>query len=197
MSINRGIILILSLLLAYSTDVLTPYQDRLAAESIIDPTSSLSNPSNFSTYENSSFGIKMLYPSDWKKIEDFRGTWFRNSNESINVRVESIPYPNGELKELTSRQINLTRQQFPGQAITELNSTTFLDDYPAHKIVFTFPEEPSDLQGLQYKEMQVWSTRDGRAYIISYFTTTDAYDIYLPIIKKIIDSFEIIRGKNK
>jgi hypothetical protein len=200
LSINRGIILILSLFLAYSTVqyVLTPYHDKLAAESITDPTSGLSNTSNFSTYENSSFGMKMLYPSDWKKIEDFRGTWFRNSNDSVNVRVESIPYSNGALKELTARQINLTRQQFPGQAITELNSTTFLDGYPAHRIVFTYPEEPLDLQGVQYKkEMQVWSTRDGRAYIISYFTTTDAYDIYFPIIKKMVDSFEVIQGKNK
>ena len=32
---------------------------------------------------------------------------------------------------------------------------------------------------------------------LSYFTTADTYDIYLPIIKRIIDSFEIIPVKNQ
>ena len=193
MSFNIAAIVILSLILL-SLYHLTEYEDRKAiAESITDPTTSLSKTINFSTFKNSSFGIKILYPSDWKKIEDFRGSWFRNSNDSINVRVESIPYPNGDLEELSTRQVNLTGQQFPGQVIAELNSTTIGHNYPAYKIVFTFPEEPSDLQGLKYKEMQVWTTEYGRAYILSYFTTADAYDNYLPIIKKIIDSFEIIR----
>ena len=48
---------------------------QLGIEILVDvhaaPT--LLNRMNFSPYENSSFGIKMLYPSDWKKIEDFRG----------------------------------------------------------------------------------------------------------------------------
>ena len=31
-------------------------------------------PVNFAKYENSSFGMKMDYPADWKKAEDNRGT---------------------------------------------------------------------------------------------------------------------------
>jgi eukaryotic-like serine/threonine-protein kinase len=194
LSISIAAIVILGLILFNSLYYLTEYNDRQAiAESITVLPPNPSRAINFSIFENSSFGIKMLYPSDWKKIEDFSGSWFRSSNGSINVRVESIPYPKGGLKELTTRQVNLTGQQFPEQTIAELNSTTFGHDYPAGKIVFTFPEDPSDLQGITYKEMQVWTTKYGRAYILSYFTTADAYDNYLPIIKKIINSFEIMR----
>lgn len=195
MSINSGGIAILSLIFAGNIYLLTGYNDRqVMAESMTDLTSTPSKTLNFYTYENSTFGIRIQYPSDWKKVEDDRGIWFRTTNESVNLRVESLAYLNRTLDNLTKRQINLTAQQFPGQSIIELNSVILRHNYPGHKIVFTYPEEPTDLQAIMYKEMQFWTVRDGRAYIFSYFTTADAYDNYLPLVKKIIDSFEIIRA---
>ena len=150
----------------------------------------VANHSNFSIYENSSFGIKIQYPSDWKKIEDFRGSWFRNFNESVNMRMEIIPYGNRSLDELTSDQISLIQQQFPRQELIESNETTIGDNYSAHKIVFTFPEEPRNLDA-KFKEMKVWTLNGSQGYIISYFTAADAYDNYLPIAQTVIDSFRI------
>jgi len=150
-----------------------------------------STNSNFSTYQNSSFGIKMQYPSEWKQIEDFQGSWFRNTNESVNVRAESITFPNGSLDDLTTRQLNLTKHQFPGQKVLESNIATIGDLYTAHKIVFTFPEEPNDPRKILFKEMQVLTLNGTRGFIISYFTRADSYDYYLPVVQKIIDSFRI------
>lgn len=165
------------------------------AESVTDLTSTPSKTLNFYTYENSTFGIRIQYPSDWKKVEDDRGVWFRTTNESVNLRVESLAYLNRTLDNLTKRQINLTAQQFPGRSIVELNSVTLRHNYPGIKIVFTYPEDPEDdLQAIRYKEMQFWTIRDGRAYIFSYFTTADAYDNYLPVVNEIIESFDIIQS---
>ena len=100
---------------------------------------------NFSPYENSSFGIKMLYPSDWKKIEDFRGSWFRNFNESVNMRMEIIPSGNRSLDELTSNQISLIEQQFPRQELIESNATTIGANYTGHKIVFDISSTTPEL----------------------------------------------------
>jgi eukaryotic-like serine/threonine-protein kinase len=147
------------------------------------------SPSNFSRYENSSHGIKINYPSNWKRVDDARGTWFRNANESVNIRVESIPLLNRSLEKLTIRQINLTKQQFPGLELVESNETIIGNNYTAHRLVFTFPQQPSDLQ--RTKEMQVWTLNGTRGYIISYFAIPDTYDNYLPIVHKIIDSFRI------
>jgi hypothetical protein len=82
--------------------------------------------------------MKIEYPWWWKKIGDSRGTWFRNLNESVNVRIETISYPNGTLDDLTIGQANLTRQQFPGQVMLESNKTSIGDNYPAYKIVLDF-----------------------------------------------------------
>ena len=149
----------------------------------------VTSPMNFSKYENSTFGIRVQYPSDWKKFEDFRGSWFRNLNESVNIRVESTPFQNGNLEEFTMKQINGTRQQFPGQVLVESNETKIGDNYTAYRIVFTFPVIPADLQ--KTKEMQVWTVNGSRAYVISYFTKIEDYDKYLPSAQKIIDSFRI------
>ena len=120
----------------------------------------------FLDVQNFTLGIKIEYPSDWIKVEDYSGSWFRNNNQTVNVRVESIPYLNESLDNLTTQQINLTAQQFPGRQLIDTNGTIIGDNYTAHKIVFTFPEEPADLNGLWYKEIQVWTINAGRAYII-------------------------------
>jgi hypothetical protein len=151
----------------------------------------ISSTVNFAKYENSSFGMKMDYPADWKKAEDNRGSWFRNGNESMNIRVESLPFQNQTLDQLTTRQINLTAQQFPAQKILQSNATVIGNNYSAHKLLFTFPEEPSDPKGTNLKELQLWMTNNSRAYILSYFTTNDSFDIYLPVVQKMIESFRI------
>ena len=151
---------------------------------------------NFSTYENASLGVKILYPSDWKKIEDSSGSWFRNMNESVNLRIESIPFLNGGLDELGTEQINLTEHQFPGSNLVESNQTTIGNRYDAHRIVFTYPEVPSDLIP-KMKELKVWAANGSRAYIISYFTTIEEYGSYLSLAQKIIDSFTIISTTDK
>lgn len=153
------------------------------------------NAANFSTYENASLGVKIQYPSDWKKIEDSRGSWFRNMNESVNLRIESLPFLNGSLDELGIRQINLTEQQFPGQNLIESNETTIGNKYAAHRILFTYPEVPSDLMP-KIKELKVWTINGSRAYIISYFTAIEDYGSYFPLAQKIIDSFRIISTNN-
>ena len=186
---NRAVVItVLSLVLASSIFLILEYvnQQPIAA---VPSAHTVATPMNFSRYENSTFGISVQYPSDWKKFEDFRGSWFRNMNESVNVRVESTTFQNGNLEVFTMKQINGTGQQFPGQMLVESNETKIGNNYTGYRIVFTFPVIPADLQ--KTKEMQVWTVNGSRAYVISYFTKIEDYDKYLPAAQKIIDSFRI------
>jgi len=185
---NDSIIIILIFIIVGGFYLLFEYDNQLVSGVSVLPNSTASN---LSLYQNSSFGIRIQYPSEWKQIEDFQGSWFRNTNESVNVRAESIIFPSGSLDDLTTRQLNLTKHQFPGQKVIESNKTTIGDNYTAHKIVFTFPEEPNDPRKILFKEMQVLTLNGTRSFIISYFTRADSYDYYLPVIQKIIDSFRI------
>jgi eukaryotic-like serine/threonine-protein kinase len=149
------------------------------------------NQENYTNYHNSSFGISLDYPIEWKQIGDNRGSWFRNENESVNVRIETIPFQNQTLDQLTNYQANLTEQQFPDQKILEKNVSKMGNNYTAYKLLFDFPEEPADPEGTPMRELKIWTTNNGRAYIFSYFTTNDAFDFYLPVVQKMIDSFRI------
>jgi hypothetical protein len=151
---------------------------------------------NFSKYENSKFGMSVDYPSLWKIVEDNIGAWFKNTNESVNVRLENLPIQNRTMDEVTSSQLNLTRNQFPGQVILESNVTTIGNNYPAYKIVFTFPEDPADLTGTWFKELKAWTIWRDKAYVISFFTTNSSYNNYLSQVTKIIDSFRISQTSN-
>ena len=86
-------------------------------------------------------------------------------NESVNVRVESTTFQNGNLGVFTMKQINGTGQQFPGQMLVESNETKIGNNYTGYRIVFTFPVIPADLQ--KTKEMQVWTVNGSRAYVIT------------------------------
>ena len=112
------------------------------------------------------------------------------------MRIEIIPSGNRSLDELTSNQISLIEQQFPRQELIESNATTIGANYTGHKIVFTFPVQPRNLE-TKLKEMQVWTINGSRAYVISFFTLADAYNNYLPIAEKIIDSFRITSADKK
>ena len=52
--------------------------------------------------------------------------------------------------------------------VIESNETTIGDNYSAHKIVFTFPEEPRNLDA-KFKEMKVWTLNGSQGYIIQLF----------------------------
>jgi hypothetical protein len=158
----------------------------------LDLSISPSNSLNYSEYKNATLGISIQYPSDWQRFEDFRGSWFRNANDSVNVRLESVSYSNDSLQELVAQQLKLTGNQFPGQKVLESNETTIGNAYPAVKLLFTYPEAPSDPRRITIKEMQLLATNGTRAFIISYFTTAEGYDYYLPIVNKMIDSFRIV-----
>jgi hypothetical protein len=188
MAISIASILTLLLSLTIYLMIELDDQEMFATNLEILPASSL----NFSIYQNASFGISVHYPSEWQRFEDFRGSWFRNANDSVNVRLESITYQNGSLHELVAQQRKLTGNQFPGLEVIESNQTKIGNNYPAFKLVFTYPEAPSDPRRIIFKEMQVLAANGTRAFIISYFTTADAFDHYLPIVNRMIDSFRII-----
>jgi hypothetical protein len=57
---------------------------------------------------------------------------------------------------------------------------------PAYKIVFTATYE-GDFQ----KATQIWTVKDGKAYLLTYKTAPDDYNTYLSAAQQMIDSSKI------
>jgi len=159
-------------------------------------------PANFPTYQNSTFGIKIQYPSNWEKQEN--GTsqdthtdlvTFNpptiNSNASLTVTVDDIAdSPGTTLAQYASDEIGSLKQQYANNdfKLIESKSSIILAGLPAYRIVYASVD-----QNTTTKDMEIGAIKGHKAYILTYEAGPNEYDKYLPIALKMIDSFQITK----
>lgn len=146
---------------------------------------------NFKTYENSTLGIKVQYPSDWIRMQNdtVYGTsinFFSIASGKISSTLGSfgidITHTNGQqsLKDYIYSYSYALKKYHPNVKVDSLNFTNFAN-YPAYKMIFT------DDKG--FKLDQIWVEKNNTLYHIIY---PIAHFISVPIMQKIINSFQII-----
>jgi eukaryotic-like serine/threonine-protein kinase len=157
------------------------------------------------TYENSTYGIRMQYPSSWHKEENLSDGSDKNSmlvdvvkfssptknasdtsSESFDLKIDNI----SDIKPITlakyaNNSIEDLRKDFD---IITLDRNASLSNNPAYKLVYTGVEEDVNLQA-----MLILTIKDDRAYIISYNAEPTKFSYYLPTLQKMIDSFQITK----
>ena len=159
-------------------------------------------PASLLTYQNSTAGIKMQYPSNWNKQEN--GTrqdtqtdlvTFTpptiNSIASLDITVDDITDSLGTtLAQYGSDEIGSLKQQFANNdfKLIESKSSIILAGLPAYRIVYTSVD-----QNTTTKDMEIGAIKGGKVYILTYEAGPNEYDKYLPIALKMIDSFKLIK----
>ena len=165
----------------------------------------------FSIYDNPGLGIKILYPSDWKPFQtsttvnrtiiEFRQKVMSEHDaltSFMTVSVENLSGPIRTLDVLTKQNVDLANKTLPNFQLIESNITTVANN-PAYKIISTFTnskpgnDDDDPLHPPQFQTMTIWIINGDRLYTISYSHTTSEFSKYLPIIQKMIDSFEITK----
>jgi hypothetical protein len=202
-----------SLSLVSTKDV--PYfgYDEAIAQTAVPPSAQTPVQSNMTNgtngggmlvYQNNTYGLKMQYPSGWQVAQ------FNNSAatptklvvgflspigvqratdripENILVAVENLSSRNMGLAPYTTLQLSLLSEGTQGFNLVESLPTTIANN-PAHQIVYT-----ETLEQLALKKMQVWTIKDGIAYLIIYAADESDYSDQLPTIRKMLDSFKIL-----
>jgi serine/threonine-protein kinase len=143
---------------------------------------------DFTTYENPKFGIRVQYPSDWGRLDlsflgtsadiDFYPLADTSGTKDVRIQVKTLPLENMTLGQYTNTHINSIEGQ-----ILESNVTT-LGNLPAHQIVFT---------NIGLKTMQVWTLKDDKVYSITYIAEEEDYENDIQIAQRMIESFEITK----
>ncbi len=140
------------------------------------------------TYESANFTIE--YPSNWIKREPTNGTVTvlfgipkNNLTENLDVQVWNLS-ASDSLESVTSDHITYV-QGFENFTQIESGNATLAGN-PAHKMVFTATYD-GDFQ----KATQIWTVKDGKAYLVTYKTAPDDYNTYLSSAQQMIDSFKI------
>jgi hypothetical protein len=176
------------------------------------------NNVEFLTYENSTFGINIQYPSNWistnevglgnisfvlpKDIQPGLFDFMRSKEQLPEYEdvffVEIIPltYAVSEsafLDEFIPMWLSSMKDSLTDFNLTESGATT-LDDSPAQILEYSYAYEV--LPSIKQKALSIFAVEDNILYRIGYqpWSTTSYYD-NIPVIRKMIESFEILEEK--
>jgi hypothetical protein len=153
--------------------------------------------SDFLIYENSTFGIKIQYPSDWLKKTTDQGVTFvlpveRNSSNPENflakldaTTISRVP-ATASLKGLADGVINGYRKSLPNFQFESYSNTTAAGS-PAVKIAYMF----TGYKDGNLKATDIATIKNSRLYIIQYYVQSK-YQNYMPMLQKMVESFTII-----
>ncbi len=163
------------------------------------------NDNKMLTYENSTYGIRMQYPSNWHKEENGSSG---HDNSSMLVDVVRFSSPSKNASDTFSERLDLkvdnisdmqpiTLAKYANNSIEdlrkdfkiiELDKDARLSGNPAYKLVYTGVDEGVNLQA-----MLILTIKGNKAYIINYNAEPTKFAYYLPTLQKMINSFRITK----
>lgn len=176
------------------------------------PTVNITGANGFLTYQNSTFGFKMIYPAGWKAVEfDAEPndtvtdvvTFFSpfesradNFTEYLIVASEKISGPSSLSAEKYADGVMNHYQTYyqTDVRLIDKNTTTAVisgKTYPTFTLLFS--EDVYDDENNRVITLEKGFLVDGRVYIFQYPRNYQGeFQVYLPVIKQMIDSFELI-----
>ena len=148
-------------------------------------------------YESPVHTIRIQYPDGWEILIQ------STSNSSLSLRFNS-PLENDTdifrenvllvidtisnntaLSNYTSAALTSYLELYPDLRFVDVSSTNLSNNtIPAYKLVASRTQD-----GLEF--MQIFAMKDGQIYTILYSSENTRYSTYLPIIEKMINSFEV------
>ena len=161
--------------------------------------------SNFRTFENIAFGLRMLYPSEWS-VTEVKSTLSPNASTSavafFKAPVESPsdlyqenviinmkgPSPDDlTLRDYTENSLN-TFRNMPNIRLLQSFPNT-LAGLPAHMVVYS-----ENADGIDIQKMQIWTIVDNdTAYVVTFGAEQTQFSTYLPAVEQMINSIQIIK----
>ena len=150
---------------------------------------------DFSDYKDSDSEIAIKYPQSWqgqktnniftKEVVTFLSPLGDRDNfqEKVILSIEDYSGTLNQSKDDFTKEIN----KLSAVEIIETTPTT-LAFRPALKTVYTWKNEE---QNLNLKNLQIWTLKNNKAYIITYTAKQNDYDKFMPIVEKMIKTFAI------
>ena len=197
----------------------TKFPSNIIIDNITNAAMITKNPkeTSFSIYENPTYGIKILYPAGWNKLEfgqitadglvvgfalpregkplsEINVSDFILENIMIGVtKIISAPSSfskNTILGDFVNDQISSYKQELADFQIIKSNITG-IDNNPIYQIQYTHKKGHAMLDTLQ-----VWTISGNKIYTILFNADPADYPTYLPIIQKMTNSLVIFNNNN-
>ena len=188
----------------------TAQQTKISTTAISSSSSSSTSRANitntidtFLTYQNSTEGIKIDYPANWEKVKNASIPQFavlflspqENSSdifrERLVVQAVDLPSKNTTLDELVNELVGNLKTRLVNFELQDSKPFTIASNNTAQMLIYTYSNFLPDFRML--KSTDVATINGNKAYIITFNAEASKYSSYLPIVQKMIESFEITK----
>ena len=157
----------------------------------------------WSLYQNGTYGVSMLYPSNWTQQNSTQAennrfilvSEFFSPKEAsgyfadVTIALDGMPQ-NTDIEGYRSQSIDVYRRDPNFEDFQLLSSSVgnfTLAGMPAYSFEITYTDPEFGPQ----KILEVGRIFDNRVYYIQYFADPPIYQKYLPIVERMIESFQI------
>ena len=159
-------------------------------------------PKNFQIYESRTFGFKIEYPANWEKIE-FSGDIEEGHRKIIVNFISPSEGASDTFREYLIIEMGVIGSQaplsfqyainaylaslisLPNFKLVESNIFSVADS-PAQKLVYSYSNPEVGLT----KTMDILITKNDKLYLLSFNSDALKYNVYLPTIQKMINTFQ-------
>lgn len=169
------------------------------------------------SYQNLKSGINIQYPSDWKLSERADNGYhmlnviaeflqpaqnaYYNPNisathNSFRLSVQNYTSFEGtksedstdeRLQSIGNARMGSIGISCPGFDLMSYSRNSTISGLPAYQIEFNYSYLDNNK-----KATEIWTIRDDKVYIIDYVANENIYDVTFPIVKEMIESFQIV-----
>lgn len=171
-----------------------------------DQTTSLAQQQGeWSLYQNVTYGVSILYPSNWTQqnstgdaddrfiyVSDFFSPEETDGYFAyVTIAIDSMPNTT-DIERYRNQSIDIYRQDPEFQEFQVLSSSIgnfTLAGMPAYSFEIAY----TDLEFGPQNVLEVGRIFENRVYYIQYFADTPIYQKYLPIAERMIESFQIMQ----
>lgn len=198
-----------------SDKITNPVEKTVRSTQSVQPnneTTKTSNSSNTTainirTYENRIFGIKIQYPDTWSarpylynKLGNNTVVGFYSPSKTASqlgnisgVSGQFVPYldifvfdsKNISLDKIIDARIK--RMENNSDIVIDSKPITIKGNNPAYLLIYSTITGGDEF----FKKMQVYTVFNNKVYLITFTAQEALFSDYLPVVQKMIDSFEI------
>lgn len=160
---------------------------------------------DWSLYQNVTYGVRMLYPSNWTQqnstaAEDDRfilvSKFFSPEDADgyfayVPIAIDGMPQSTN-IEGYLNESIDILRQHPNFEDLQVLSSSMgnfTLAGMPAYNFEITYTDQEFGPQNM----LEVGTIFDNRVYYIQYYADLPIYQTYFPIVERMIESFQIMQ----
>lgn len=156
----------------------------------------------FLDYKNPDIGYNMKYPDNWNKLESKNNTIFYpplEENRSVKKPIVYLTIANTSLPD-----IPLSLESIVDETIKDLNSSLSNfklkesklfslnnDNSLAHKLVYSYDQSNKTINN-----MDIGLVTNNNLILLSFVSSSDMYNKYLPTIERMVETFETYTSAN-